>query len=399
MRSRKWIRLVLVVASAGTIAAVWSVSRSSLATFEQESLSRTQKHLLTIAQAAAARLEVFIQDIGKETRLIAQHPSVVQAAKEGLSAQDLLVRNGYSLEIRTFEDQFDGVSSLCRLDAQGMVQSRLPLEPGKIGADCSRQPCVSRILDHYKRRRPDRPTGVERNSDHTACASEVFTTESGKRAISICAPMLDNDQLVGIIRALVYMETINAQIVDIRAGKHGYAQVFDDDGIMVAHPDHTQIGTDILAVRRKAFPRFDWSEMEALLARMGAGEAGVAVYHSAWWDEDELRIVKKLTGFAPIGIGDELWSLSVTMGYDDIAEPIASHERTLFIAAASMLLAMLVAGVGFYHVYKKKAALLLEIQANQRLRVEVAERERAQEQLRDSEMRIRALLDASPVCN
>jgi len=384
VRQRKWVGVAVVVALVGTIASVWWVSRSSVVAFEQNSVAKAQQYLLTISQTAAQRLGVFIGDIEKETRLVAQNPSVVRAAEEGLSAQDVLARDGYSLEVTTFDDHLDGVSSLCRLNAKGIVQSSLPPGSRKIGEDLSRLPGVSDVLDHHKRRQQQCPSGVGCDCASTAFTSHVFATESGKSAVSICAPMFERDRLVGIICALVYTETINEQIDEIHAGEKGYAQIFDDDGIMLAHPDRTQIGTDILAVRRKAFPSVDWSEMETLLTRMSEGETGVAVYHSAWWNDDDLRIVKKLVGFSPVRVGRELWSLAVTMGYDEIAEPIYSQTRTMFVAASLMLLALLGAGAGFYQSEKKKAALLFETQTNQRLRDEIAVRKQAEEELRSA---------------
>jgi hypothetical protein len=88
----------------------------------------------------------------------------------------------------------------------------------------------------------------------------------------------------------------------VRAGEKGYAWVISESGIMMAHPKPEHRGVDIMEVRKEAFPDFDWSELEGIVNKMKSGEEGVGTYHSAWWTEEKLEIVRKLTAFSPINI-------------------------------------------------------------------------------------------------
>jgi len=49
--------------------------------------------------------------------------------------------------------------------------------------------------------------------------SDVFTTDSGKQAISVCIPVFEEKQFIGILRALIYLDSINDTARKIKAGR------------------------------------------------------------------------------------------------------------------------------------------------------------------------------------
>ena len=68
---------------------------------------------------------------------------------------------------------------------------------------------------------------------------------TGNYVISISKAVEYNGQVVGAIAMDINLEVISKQLSDIKIGKSGYAFITDSNGIMIAHPDKTILGTDL----------------------------------------------------------------------------------------------------------------------------------------------------------
>ncbi len=148
------------------------------------------------------------------------------------------------------------------------------------------------------------------------------------------------------------------------------------------------IGKHKMAPRKTAFPNYDWCELENIVAKMTSGQSGVGIYRSAWWMDDKPGLVRKLIAFAPVKVGNELWSIGVSMGYDEISGPIKAHSRNLFLGAGLIILLFIYAGIGFYRVQKRHIELQVQVKSteqlksiNQILLSEIAERKKVEQQL------------------
>jgi len=343
--------------------------------FEETVISETQQRLLTIAGLQADNIRDHVFDHQHELQMLAGDLRIKNAIINNASAQDILASNGYSPEHAVYNGYLQhSINGLYRLDAKGIIQSRIPYKANRMGADFSQKPGVKVVI-----------------KTHKPYISDVFRAFSGDRCISICEPVFKDKQFIGIERAMVYLKTISKMVVEIKVGKRGHAQIFDDDGTVIAHPDTGQGGKNIIAVRKEAFGDYDWSEMETVVARMIRGEEGVGSYHSVWWDADKPKFVKKLTAFAPIRLGNELWSLGVTMGYDEISGPIKAYARDVGIAAGVLILVFGGIYLRFYRIQKEKAKLTAEAKSadklrsmNQQLAAEITERKRAEEKLEEA---------------
>ena len=206
--------------------------------------------------------------------------------------------------------------------------------------------------------------------------------------ICICNPVIENGNFLGLLRVLVSLEKINDLVDAARFGKKGYAWIITEQGIMLAHPKPEHRGTDIMAIRKKAFPDFGWSELEGIVNRMKYGEEGIGTYQSAWWTEEKLKIVRKLTAFSPINIreGRELWSIGVSLSYDEIAGPIKRNALNNFIGAGSLLLVFSIGGIILYRTQRKSAEMEIIARSaaeqrvlNEKLQSEIIERKKSEE--------------------
>ena len=363
-----------ISATAATVVVVVGIlAQKCTKDFEKTVTVDTQQRLLTIARLQADNIMDHIIEHQHDLQMLAGDLRIKNAIINNESAQDILKSDGYSLEQALYDTQSQHFDGLYRLDAKGIIQSRIPFKQDRMGADFSQMPGVKAVIETHK-----------------PYISEIFQAFSGDQGISICCPVFKDKQFIGIERAMVYLKTVSKMTAEIEVGNNCYAQICDDDGTIVAHPQADQIGNDVIAIRKKAFPDYDWSEMEAVVARMTRGEEGVGSYHSVWWDADKPKFEKKLTAFAPIRLGNELWSLGVTMCYDEVSGPVIAQTRNINIAAGLLVLVFAGASLWFYNTRKEKTKLTAKAESanelldiNQQLNSEITERKRAEEEMRN----------------
>lgn len=148
--------------------------------------------------------------------------------------------------------------------------------------------------------------------------------------------------------------SIVASARDITIGEGGYVWIIDENGILLSHPNSNQIGQDKMAIRKAAFPDYDWSELRRVVQRMRNGEEGVGIYQSVWWTEKNPEASRKLVGFAPVQVGNRLWSVAACMSLAEIARPMRFHVlRDLATAGLAVLLCS-ITGRTFYMSQKRE---------------------------------------------
>ena len=364
-------KIAFVVAFATIIAAIYFFARNNTKRFEAVVVNQTQQHLLTIVKAQAQNIESTIDDIRAELQMLAENPVVQRAIINNESTKNMPDKGSCCSEKVVF-DRLSRlrvqVSGLYRLDVNGIIQNRIPFKKDRVGADFSHKPGVKYVIKNHK-----------------PYISSIFESYTGRKSVSVCQPVFRDQQFIGIVRVVIFLDTIQDLLNHIKIGQNGYAQIIDDDGIVVVHPKPEFVGKDIIATRKEILPDYDWSEFENIVAKMTRGEEGVGSYYSIWWRNEKPQPTKRLIAFAPIRIGNRLWSIGVSMGYEEISDPIKAYARYIFAVVQLLILLFIGAGAGFYRVYKKK--VLLEVQAksagrleslNRQLQSEIAEHKRAE---------------------
>ncbi|MBN1126326.1 MAG: cache domain-containing protein [Sedimentisphaerales bacterium] len=173
-----------------------------------------------------------------------------------------------------------------------------------------------------------------------------------------------------------YLETFTS---DITVGEKGYIWIIDRNGVLLSHPDKDQIGKDMIAIRKEAFPDYDWSSHELVNDRMRKGEEGIGVYQSVWWSETEPEASRKLVGFSPVNTDTQFLSVAVCMSYDEIAGPIRSYTLRTFTIAGMAIALFGMAGRIFYRSQQRE---------NQALQQEVAEHKKTRKALQEAHDRL-----------
>ncbi|WP_333650964.1 ATP-binding protein [Lacrimispora sp.] len=110
----------------------------------------------------------------------------------------------------------------------------------------------------------------------------------------------------------------------IRLGTNGYIVIKDSDGIILAHPQESQWGIDVISGRKEMFPGTDLTSLEEMIEKQNKGESGVSEYYSYWWAEPGVPEVKKISAYSPAIIGDGFLVVSAVIDYNDIYIPVAT---------------------------------------------------------------------------
>ena len=311
-KTKKKVCGILLIA--GIAAACLFVHRQST-NFKAFALDKAQDHLMTIAETGAKRIEDNFRHILDNLSALAEDEEIKRLTAHDVRSKVSSKENVGSREaevIRHMKLMGLKMHGYYRLNAEGIIQNRIPFAADRIGMDFSGKPGVKYVIEN-----------------HGPYVSDIFLAVKGHPCVSVCQPVFDDGQFTGIVRIMVLAETIQGMVDHMKVGQRGYAQVIDREGRLLAHPKTDHIGKGVMAVRRKAFPGLDWSELDRIAARMARGEAGAGTYRSVWWDEESPAFVTKLTAFHPVSVANNLWSLGVTMGYDEISGPIRAHSRSM----------------------------------------------------------------------
>ena len=358
-------KTAFVLVFAVVVAAICFLARSNANHFEAIVVSQTQQHLLTIAKAQAKSVEDVVSGIQTELQILAKDPAIQQAIVNNNSTENISAKGGCSLENGIFERlsrQSVRVSGLYRLDAKGIIQNRIPFKNDRIGVDFSHKPGVKYVIENLE-----------------PYVSNVLGTYAGRKSVPVCKPVFRNNEFRGIVRVVIFLDTIQDLLSHIKIGQKGCAHIIDNNGTIIVHPGQDYVGKDIIATRKEIFPDYDWSEFEDVVAKMTRGEEGIGSYHSVWRQNEKPQLTRKLTAFAPIRIGNKLWSIDVSMGYDEISAPIKRHTSNVFISVELLILVTIGVIIVFYRIQNKRT--ILEVQAKERAEKAKAQTEQVNQQL------------------
>ncbi len=341
--------------------------------FAQVTINQNQQHLLNLAKSESIHFERFIYDVQGDLKMLALTPQIqndlAHAHEHNHPLKNISATEEYEAA-KFIYDHFAGrISAIYAIDTKGIVKCRVPRKKEIQGTDYSEKPGVKAVI---KNQQP--------------YISDLLKTNSGHYSISVCVPVFEDEKFIGILRALIHTETMHDCPNDSKIGQRGYVWMIDDSGVVISHPTKEHVGKHKMAPRKDAFPDYDWFELENIIAKMTSGQSDVGSYHSVWWLDEKPGLVRKLVAFAPVRIGNELWSIGVSMCYDEISGPIKAHSRNLCLGAGFIILLFIYAGIGFYRVQKRQLELQVRVKSaeqlksiNQRLLSEVSERKEAEE--------------------
>ena len=374
VNKRSWI---VVIVGILTVAVVIYLARKSSRNFENTIISEVQKHLSSIATIEAANIEKILGHTKNQLKILANNPNVKKALVNGWTDEHGLLADAYCPEQLTYENLKDTVNSLYRIDTNGIVQCRIPWKENNARADYSAKPGIKKVL-----------------KEHTTYFSPIFLSNSGIESISICQPVFEDEQFIGILRAVINLSTIHNSIINSNLGNGGYTCIVDDKGTIISHTDISFIGKKLFAMQKEKGEGNEAKEAE-VISHMLAGRSGTRCLVF-----DEFSNKKIVMSWRPITIENISWSICITSEYDRISTPARIHSINVNLAVALLIIQLILGEAWFFINQRDKVKLVIKAQSADELRVlndqlseETDNLKRTEEKLKE-EIKERLLVEA-----
>ncbi|MEC9490947.1 MAG: methyl-accepting chemotaxis protein [Halanaerobiales bacterium] len=159
----------------------------------------------------------------------------------------------------------------------------------------------------------------------TAISLPMTSRISGDKVIVIAVPIIESNNLVGVMAGTVKSKYLQTLINDMEIDGFGYGWIIDQQQRTIAHPDEQYIGnTDILTGQ---------SKLQSLTERMVQGGSGVGEY--------TYNGVEKELAYAPVGLAG--WVVAMTADESDVlAELVTARNMSIWIAAIAVFIGIII---------------------------------------------------------
>lgn len=362
MKFRKKFKISSIAVALILIIIIIRIAFITFIDYRDTVISQQQEHLLTIAKAISRSLNLFIEEKVDNLTVLAKDPGVIKDLSKYYDEGIYKTNNDM---IKTFYGEYkEEIEKIILLDNKGMIIHQYP------AYDSSNKRIFNDSDAEY----------VIKNQQ--PYIGKAYKSAKNQFSINILQPVFNDKQFVGILVNTINLNTVYKNLLHpVKAGKKGYAMVKNKDGIILMHPVKNQIGIESIKVRKKKYDNYDWSELEELNRRQLEEKEGTAIYHSIWWQEDNLAWVKKLSAFTSTYIGEDKWATAVQMSYSEIEKPIKETLINILIIVLIIILGLLGAIYKFLQIKRNKEALEIETKY-------LKELNKTSEELRKSEARL-----------
>lgn len=238
-----------------------------------------QNHLETIAISTAKGIETYFAEEERSLKILVQDYKFKEYFEKLLMNGDIPASSPVEMY---YTIGYPRVQKLQILDSDGLIMDEFPLSSSRDNRILINEIDVKTIM-----------------SNEVKTMSEVVFDKSGTY-VFMSYPIIFEEEFAGIIRAKISIDFLYEYYVEpIESGNKGYASVKSKDGIFIMHPVETQLGENVLELRKSQYPEYDWTELEELFERQKINESGSAVYHSVWVTEEEPVRTKSSTVMLP----------------------------------------------------------------------------------------------------
>ena len=316
--------------------------------FRDSIIYNEQQNLLTISEMSARSLETYMDEQRLNIEIIAQN----NAFQERISTLIKSKNSNPHLDIIDiyYKTNKESVQSVEVLNMYGVILEKKSLmidNKESIGKNISNDTDVSEVI-----------------KEHKAIVSQIQYTKNEGPTICLLEPIFYKNKFEGIIRSKIIINTLYKKIVQpIKVGYKGYASVKDKNGILLMHPKSEDIGRNVMDARESQFPGYDWSELQAVVEEQKKGGKGVHIYYSIWpVDKDfkEYSRIKKISAYAPATIGNDFWTVTVTMDYQDVVNIINKNVYNLLLLAGVIILVFILIIRYIYKIKENQSRLEVE---------------------------------------
>lgn len=138
---------------------------------------------------------------------------------------------------------------------------------------------------------------------------------------TIASPVSKNNKIIGVMFGVLDLSTFNKRFIDtIKVGESGYAFIFDEEGLILAHPDKAQIMETDLSV-------YEFGK------EMIAGNDGIIQY-----THNNIEKIVSYQKFPELG-----WTLGVSALTEEVFEPVTTLGKiTLIMSIVIVVVAIII---------------------------------------------------------
>lgn len=182
---------------------------------------------------------------------------------------------------------------------------------------------------------------------------------TGKLAVVLAVPVMNNNQLTGVLLGTFSMEKLSNMISDLKFLDTGYGQIADDSGMIIAHPKQTDLVGKLNLMDKKINPelKLQQSELDERLTNLFKvasqdGTQSRGVFHF-------VDGVERVAIATPINLaGGQRWILMVAAPEVEATRYVDSLARAMLIISAVCLLIAVVAIIFFAKQFVKPILLI-----------------------------------------
>lgn len=152
----------------------------------------------------------------------------------------------------------------------------------------------------------------------------IISKADGKLVISVVAPIIRNNQIIGALGGTVTIDTLAEQVGQIKVAKTGYAYVIQENGLTVIHPDKEQVmKTNILEDKNVS------KDLKDIAQLMVKGENSTKEYENA-------KGKSQYVAYAPVP--RTKWSMAITVPEEEILVKLQPFAQTSIAIIVTILI-------------------------------------------------------------
>jgi len=353
--------IIIAIIAAAIIVAVF-LSNQAYSDTKKRATDQFNQQQLALARSAATGIENYIINLEDNLLGLSELP--------GVHSMEL----GIQAELKAMCLSFPSETSLRRLDKNGELRFIYPNESWRMAL-------VGRNYsgDTYFQKAKD--TG-------DVLVSGLMLNEKGEMRIRIVKPVYIEDEkgsegFNGVIIASIDPKILDEMYISPAvSGETGYAWLLNEESVFLAHHEEDFVGQDAFKVREEKNPELSYEVINNIQRQMMAGEVGIDRYVSGW-HRGRVERIDKYIAYAPVPVGDHIWSVAVCAPIEEVERSIAAaHPRELLIL--SYIILVLIAGGSFFVIFERRKKSILKQEVRSRTK-----------ELRESEEEYRSLVEST----
>lgn len=323
---------------------------------------------LVLARQAAQGMESYLRNLRQTLPLLTRIPEIRNPKKGSTERREEEV-------LKVLGEQLGGaVDFLFQVDERGELISSYPAK--------TLEGIAGKGFDFGPYFREARTIGNP-SLVHVGPLAEDKNQPSRFGFLLLLSPVFRGSEPAGFLGAGIDFKKIYDRFVHpIRSGTQGASWMIDQEGKIIAHDDPNLLGKNAFSARKERDPGLSSEQIDRIMKeKMIAGREGTGEYTSGWHLGEQGQI-KKLIAYAPVRLGDQVWSVAVVVPHSEVTRLVwgrFQNSAVLILIMASTLLA------GTYVGHK----------INQE-RIRAAEKVKWSEEIMRSQNRLQALFDGAP---